>query len=68
MRDEAMKYIPKVKDLRHKVDYYLGLMKFKEAIEAAAGERDIDMLVYIKNRSKNSKTQETIDGVIAKLS
>jgi hypothetical protein len=62
---EALKYIPHVKDLRTKVDYYISLVKFKEAIEAARDAHDIEMLRYIKSKTTNIKTMNSIEELIA---
>ncbi|KAL0482368.1 vacuolar protein-sorting protein VPS16, partial [Acrasis kona] len=41
---EAVKCIQLITDPRVKVDYYIGLLKFKEAIEVAVSEIDVDLL------------------------
>lgn len=63
-----MRYIPRVKSLRRKIDFFIELVKFREAIESAVAERDTDMLRYIRTRTKNSKTMDTIDSLIVQLS
>lgn len=67
--NEAVKYIPFIKDTATKVEYYIGLKTpmFKEAIQAAADVGDIDLLEYINTRTTNSKTKDTIQGVIDQL-
>lgn len=67
--EEAMKYIPFINDTPTKVEYYIGLKKpmFKEAIQAAADVGDVDLLEYISTRTTNSKTKDTIQGVIDQI-
>jgi hypothetical protein len=47
------------------VDYYISLVKFKEAIEAARDAHDIEMLRYIKSKTTNIKTMNSIEELIA---
>ena len=62
---EALKYIPYVKELEVKVDYYLSLMRFKEAIECSI--KDVEMLEYIKKKATNPKTIDSINKLISEL-
>ncbi|MNF14590.1 hypothetical protein D3C80_2168620 [compost metagenome] len=62
-----MKYIPKVTDAWEKVELYVELAKFKEAIETAYAQQDIDMLSYIQSKTTNQKTRQTIDELLVKL-
>ncbi|KAL9655445.1 hypothetical protein ABK040_016858 [Willaertia magna] len=64
---EALKYIPKVTDSWEKVELYVELLRFKEAIEIAYQEKDVGMLRWIKSKSTNPKTKQTIDDLINKL-
>jgi hypothetical protein len=64
---QAVKYIPKVSDPWEKVELYVALSKFKEAIETAYAERDIEMLQFIRAKSTNPQTKQTIEGLIQKL-
>jgi hypothetical protein len=64
---EALKYIPKVTDPWEKVELYVALAHFKEAIEIAYSQQDIDMLRFIKSEANNSKTKQTVDELITKL-
>lgn len=61
---EAMRYIPLVENAQQKVDYYIRLVKFKEAIEVAVDLKDVELLRYIRSKTKNSKTMETIDQLL----
>ncbi|KAL9658483.1 hypothetical protein ABK040_006023 [Willaertia magna] len=65
--EEACKYIALIDHLETKVEYWISLLKFKEAIEAAFEARDIGLLEYIKKKTKNSKTKDTIENCIAQL-
>lgn len=65
--EEALKYIPMIESVETKVEYWINMLKFKEAIEAAFEARDIDLLEYIKKKTKNSKTKDTIDQCIQQL-
>lgn len=62
-----MKYIPKVTDAWEKVELYVALLKFKEAIETAYAERSVDMLSFIRAKSNNAQTRQTIESLLAKL-
>jgi len=64
---QALKYIPKVTDAWEKVELYVALLKFKEAIETAYAERNIEMLGYIRVKSNNAQTRQTIESLITKL-
>jgi hypothetical protein len=64
---EAMKYIPHVKTLQVKVDYYISLLKFKEAIESARDAYSVPTLEYIRKKTTNTKTIDTIDKLIAQM-
>lgn len=64
---QAAKYIPKITDDKEKVEMYVQISKFKEAIETAFAMKDIDLLLYIRSRSGNAQTKTTIDGLLQKL-
>ncbi len=64
---EAIKYIPRVSDPWEKVELYVELSKFKEAIETAYAQQDIDMLSFIQSKTTNAKTKQTIEELMAKL-
>ena len=66
--EEALKYIPMVEPIETKIDYWISLLKFKEAIEAAFNAKDVDLLEYIRRKTKNTKTKDTIDQCIQQLS
>jgi hypothetical protein len=64
---EAMKYIPKVTDPWERIDLFLELGKFKEAIESAYVSKNIDMLLFIRSKATAASTRGTIDDLIHKL-
>ncbi|KAL9643576.1 hypothetical protein ABK040_010189 [Willaertia magna] len=49
------------------IELYVELLQFKEAIEIAYQEKDVGMLRWIKSKSTNPKTKQTIDDLINKL-
>ena len=65
--DEALKYIPLIESLETKVEYWINLLKFKEAVEAAFEARDVELLEYIQRKTKNSKTKDTIEQCLKQL-
>ena len=64
---DALKYIPKVSDTWEKVELYVELVRFKEAIETAFAQKDSDMLRWIRTKTTNAKTKSTIDELLMKL-
>jgi hypothetical protein len=66
---QAIKYIPLIKDVPTRVDYYIGLKApmFKEAIQSALEIQDLDLLEYLNTRTTNPKTKDTIQEVIDAL-
>jgi hypothetical protein len=64
---EALKYIPRVTDPWEKVELYVELQRFKEAIEHAFAQQDAEMLKWVRSKSNNNKTKQTIDELLAKL-
>lgn len=61
---EAMRYIPLVENAQQKVDYYIRLVKFKEAVEVTVELKDAELLRYVRSKTKNAKTVETIDSLL----
>jgi vacuolar protein sorting-associated protein 16 len=61
------KYLELVSDNFIKVEFYLFLKMWKEAIESAASERSIELLNIIKSKTDNPKTHQTIDEIIDEL-
>jgi hypothetical protein len=64
---EALKYIPRVTDTWEKVELYVELQRFKEAIETAFAQQDVEMLKWIRSKTTNTSTKKTIDELMAKL-
>lgn len=64
---QAARYIPRLSDPWEKAEMYVAVGKFKEAIETAFGEKDTQMLAFIRSKSNNLQTRQTIDGLIQKL-
>ncbi|KAJ6237515.1 vacuolar protein sorting vps16 [Anaeramoeba flamelloides] len=59
--DQALKYIPKIKDPLTKVKYYLKLKKFELAADVAISQKDQTLLDDIRNRApKNLKIPHNI--------
>jgi hypothetical protein len=65
--EEALKYIPLITDTEIKVEYYVQLKMFKDAIECAVKDKNIELLQYIYDKTNNSKTKDTILNVIKQL-
>ena len=55
-----MKYIPQLSDIKEMVEAFVEIRMFKEAIETAFSERDIDLLVWISSKTTNKETKKTI--------
>ena len=64
---EAHKYIPKVTDPWEKIELYVELLSFKEAIETAFAHKNTDMLRWIRTKTNHSQTKLTIDDLLSKL-
>lgn len=64
---EALKYIPRVSDTWERVELYVELQCFKEAIETAFAQKDPDMLRWIRTKTQHSQTKATIDDLLSKL-
>jgi biotin synthase-related radical SAM superfamily protein len=47
-----------------KINYYVDLVKFKEAIEVAVAANSVELLEKIKKKTTNSKTMDTIEKLI----
>eukprot|EP01155_Anaeramoeba_flamelloides_P002331 Anaeramoba_flamelloidesa1057956_34.p1 GENE.a1057956_34~~a1057956_34.p1 ORF type:complete len:112 (-),score=16.48 a1057956_34:191-526(-) len=59
--DQALKYIPKIKEPITKVKYYLKLKKFELAADVAISQKDQTLLDDIRNRApKNLKIPHNI--------
>jgi len=55
-----VKYIPQLSDIKEMVEAFVEIRMFKEAIETAFSERDIDLLVWISSKTTNKETKKTI--------
>jgi hypothetical protein len=65
---EAKKYISKIVDPTTKVKYFIKIGAFREAIDIAVFNRNLEQLLAIKNASKSSSLKQEIDGIIQRLS
>eukprot|EP01080_Neovahlkampfia_damariscottae_P002538 gene2538-3500_t len=57
---ECMKYIPKLTNIKEMVEAYVEIRMFKEAIEIAFSERDVELLIWISSKTTNKETKKTI--------
>ncbi|KAG2381634.1 hypothetical protein C9374_006018 [Naegleria lovaniensis] len=64
---EAAKYIPRVSDIWEKIELYVELQLFKEAMETAFAQKDPDMLRWIRTKTQHAQTKATIDDLLNKL-
>jgi hypothetical protein len=61
---EAVKCIQMISNPEIKINYYIDLVKFKEAIEVAVAANSVELLEKIKKKTTNSKTMDTIEKLI----
>jgi hypothetical protein len=64
---EAVRCIQMISNPEIKINYYIDLVKFKEAIEVAVAENSVELLEKIRKKTTNSKTMDTIDKLISDM-
>eukprot|EP01012_Entosiphon_sulcatum_P000743 TRINITY_DN10128_c0_g1_i1.p1 TRINITY_DN10128_c0_g1~~TRINITY_DN10128_c0_g1_i1.p1 ORF type:complete len:838 (-),score=192.58 TRINITY_DN10128_c0_g1_i1:55-2568(-) len=57
---QAGKYIPKVTDVRERVEFYLQVSKIPEAIQDAVQDKNPELLQFILNKTSNENHRATI--------
>lgn len=65
---EAVKYVSRITNPQEKVEFYIQLGHFQEALEVAAQLKNVELLKFIQTKSSNSQTQNYINQLIAQFS
>lgn len=65
---EAVKYVPRISNPQEKVELYIQLGHFQEALEVAAQLKNVELLKLIQAKSTNSQTQNYINQLIQQFS
>jgi hypothetical protein len=60
-QSQAAQFVAKLPELCDRVEWYVHLDHFKEAIDDAAAEEDLDLLDQIRRKSSNPSVQQYID-------